>query len=84
MVKLTKNNGEAVSFSVKGAGRLLVKILKEGINLIKTGIKWVFKKAHEGLTWLEDKALKKLDKLGKYAEKKILERTEPEPEEIIE
>jgi len=81
MVRLTKNNGEAVSFSVKGTGRFFKGLVKKLITIGKNAVKWTFSKIHEGLTWLEDKVLKQFDKLGKWAEKKIDERLpEPEPE----
>jgi hypothetical protein len=66
MVKLTKNDGEAVSFSIRG--------LKE---FLKNQVIGFFAWIHKKLASLEDKILKKLDDLGKYAQNKISERTEP-------
>jgi len=81
MVRLTKKNGETVSFSVKGAGRFFKGLVKRGVAFLKRGVIKVFAYIHKKLAQLEDYLLKKIDKAGKWAEKKIDERfPEPEPE----
>lgn len=69
MVKLTKETGEVISFSVKGF-----------VAAAKRTVKRLFKFLHKQLSKLEDKILKAIDNLGKKAEKKIKERTVPEAE----
>jgi len=80
MVRLTKKNGETVSFAVKGAGRFFKGLVQKGIGWLKRRVKNLIAYLHKGLSKAEDKILKKLDKVGTWANKKIDERFPEEPE----
>ena len=62
---IIRKDNTFVSFSVKN-------FVAGAKKLVKRFFAW----CHRGLTWLENKALKKIDKIGKRMEKKLAERTE--------
>ncbi len=91
MVRLTKSNGDVVSFSRSGAGKFFKRLVKRIGSTAKSAVIRFIGFLHEKLSLLEDYLLKKIDNAGTWANKKIDERLpepahapEPTTEEIIE
>ena len=67
-----RKDNSFVSFSVKNF-----------VAWAKKSVKRFFAWCHRGLTWLENKALEKIDKIGKRMAKRLAKRNEP-TEVIVE
>lgn len=80
MVKLVKNDGSAISYSRAGAK----PALKRAISWLKCEVKAFFKWGHKKLTDAENWTLKKIDKIGKRAEKYLDKRINGNSAEIFE
>jgi len=78
---MTKKELKEVKMVNLSVGRIGKKNTWEAIYdyikpIIVENVKKFFRWCHRGLTWLENKALKKIDEFGKKMGKKLEERTE--------